>query len=188
MMLSGEGEGEEGVQRPLSQCRDSVSKGLLSFLPSSHCLRSPCVVRASTPLPPFGAFATRELAFPSDPPLVSSVPFRVSSQVSHQTNPSDGMSRMTDAHAKKGGGGGDATRVTGSNFRHDLADYNRASSLSNRRFHEENGAPCPSLTTAARASKRVSRELRLSCGEPIRRSSLRQTRSLLRPLSHSPST
>ena len=34
--------------------------------------------------------------------------------------------RMTNAREKRGRAGGDATRVTGSNFRHDLADYNRA--------------------------------------------------------------
>ena len=134
VMLSG--EGEEGVQcsglfrnadipfqkafpPSLLPSFTTASVLLALFRRRRHFLHLAHSRRANWLFPSIlGSSAPSHFAFP----LKSLVRSRL--RETHQTHPSAGM---TDAHAKKGGCGGDATRVTGSNFRHDLADYNRAS-------------------------------------------------------------
>ena len=111
-------------QQPVSQCRDSVSKGLRSSPPSiRRCSR----VAATSSI---WRIRDARIGFSLRPFRVSSKDFVPRLRETREIHPACKTlfpsTRMTNAREKRGRAGGDATRVTGSNFRHDLADYNRA--------------------------------------------------------------
>ena len=133
LMPRGGGGGRGGVQQqPVSQCRDSVSKGLHSLLPSFLPSFLASILRCSRVAATSSIWRIRDarIGFSLRPFRVSSKDFVPRLRETREIHPACKTlfpsTRMTNAREKRGRAGGDATRVTGSNFRHDLADYNRA--------------------------------------------------------------